>query len=98
MRSRAVSLPASRWRRQPLLAAAQLGAPLELGKAFEQSVHRASAVTTRSVSGRPRRLRLLPVLQELLEADVGERMLEALLDHRGGHVTMSAPIRAASMM
>ena len=30
-----------------------------------------------------RRLRLLPILQELLETDVSERMLEHRLDHRG---------------
>ena len=34
-------------------------------------------------SSYPRRLRLLPVLEEPLEADVGERVLEALFDHRG---------------
>ena len=42
MRSRAVSLPASCWRSQALLAAAELGAAFEVGEDVVWSVHRVS--------------------------------------------------------
>ena len=41
-------------------------------------------------------LSLLPVLQELLQPDVGQRVLEHASITAAGHVQMSAPIRAAS--
>ena len=62
---------------QPLLAAAELGAALA-GRE-DRAVHAGSPARRHDLR---RRLRLLPVLEELLEADVGERMLEALLDDR----------------
>ena len=64
---------------QPLLAAAQLGAALQVVETSD--IGSVGAVDSLDLCG----LRLLPVLQELLEADVGERMLEALLDHRRRH-------------
>ena len=69
-----------------------LGAAAQLGAAFEV-VERVFWMSLRFYG-----LRFLPVLQELLEPDVGQRMVEQLIDHRGGQVQMSAPIRAASTM
>ena len=86
MRSRAVSLPASCWRLR------------------RSSPPPSSARRSRSVRASSLKLGstlftacdLLPVLQELLEADVGQRMVEQLIDHRRRAGAMSAPIRAAS--
>src|SRR5687767_4332033 len=68
MRSRASSLPASRWR-------------CTRNETWSTSDLRA--------------LCLLPVLEEALQPDVGQRMLEALLDHRGrrGHHVRAHPRR-----
>ena len=72
---------------EALLAAAELGAALEVLEVLDQ----------RSIQARAG-LRLLPVLQELLEADVGQRMLEQRSITAAGQVQMSAPMRAASTM
>src|SRR5438128_6826963 len=75
MRSRAVSLPDSRWRRS------RSSPP-------PSSARRSRSAKTSSVNRRPSHfgaLGLLPILQEFLQADVGERMLEQLVDHRRGH-------------
>ena len=66
---------------QPLLAAAELGAALEVVEILSVSIVSGRISRERRVYDL-RRLRLLPVLQELLEPDVGQRMLEQRLDHR----------------
>ena len=59
---------------ETILSAAQLGAPLLVSKNV-LLVHPDGPLDLG-------RLRLLPVLQEPFEPDVGQRMLEALLNHR----------------
>ena len=66
---------------QALFAAAQLRAALEVFEIGRSARHLAS---TNSLLGLRNSLSLLPVLQEPLEPDVGERMLEHALDHRSG--------------
>ena len=70
-----------------VLAAAELGAALEVGERC-----RAWDLHLRLTA-----CDFLPVLQELLEADVGERVVEQLIDHRRRTRAMSAPMRAASI-
>ena len=70
MRSRAVSLPAARWRWRRSSPPAQLGPPFELVERCVVRVHYD-----------PRGLRLFPVLEEVRQADVGQRVLEELIDH-----------------
>src|SRR4028118_2225599 len=107
IRSRAVSLPASCWRRRRsspppssarrssssylnsrapswLFPPAPRPPPRQAGGGHDPRRRRARRVVpaprTSSDAGR---LCFLPVLQELLEADVGQRVLEQLLDERG---------------
>ena len=63
---------------EPIGAAAELGASLEIGEDVFW-LHRAWSTATSALRDR---LDLFPVLQELLEADVGERMVEQLIDDR----------------
>src|SRR5436190_3422773 len=83
MRSRAVSFPDSRWRRS------RSSPP-------PSAARRSRSAKTSSIKRRPSHfgaLGLLPILQELLEADVGQGMFEQLIDDRcrdGHHVRAHA--------
>src|SRR5262245_58046451 len=79
MRSRAVSFPASRCRRSR-------SSPPPSSARRSRSLRLSSGFDTRCI---------FPFFEELLEIDVGERMLEALLDHGGrtGHDIGAHPRR-----